>query len=147
TTLWGQTGQGEHQPSVGDFYQYNPQAKGAAEIPTVGPPVETHHQIQIHGQALDYTARVGMMPIHNATSGVIEGYLNYTYYSVDSAPATRPLTYCFNGGPGSGTLWLHLGAFGPERIKLQPNGLSAPPYTYEDNPNTLLNQTDLVFVD
>jgi len=134
---------------VGDFFRYDPMAHGAAEIPTVGPPVVTHHQITLHGQALSYTARVGMMPIKNATTGVVEGYLNYTYYSKDgvSDPTTRAVTYCFNGGPGSGSLWLHLGAFGPKKIKLEPNGMAAPPYVYEDNPNTLLDQTDLVFID
>ncbi len=143
-------GRGATAPTgpVGDFFQYNPTAKEAAEIPT-GPPVVTQHQITLGGQTLAYTARVGMMPIHNATTGVVEGYLNYTYYSKDGVSdiATRPVTYCFNGGPGSGTIWLHMGAFGPKKIKLEPNGMSAPPYTYEDNPNTLLDQTDLVFID
>ena len=135
---------------VGDFFRYNPQSNSeGAAIPTVGQVAETHHQITLDGQALSYTARVGMMPIKNATSGVVEGYLNYTYYSKDgvSDPATRAITYLFNGGPGSGTIWLHMGAFGPKKIKLAPNGMSVPPYTYEDNPNTLLDQTDLCFID
>ncbi|MGH9393161.1 MAG: S10 family serine carboxypeptidase-like protein, partial [Terriglobales bacterium] len=134
---------------VGDFFRYNPAASEGASIPTVGQIAETHHQITLHGQALSYTARVGMMPIKNATSGAVEGYLNYTYYSQDgvSDPATRAITYLFNGGPGSGTIWLHMGAFGPKKIKLAPNGMAVPPYTYEDNPNTLLDQTDLCFID
>ncbi|HVB40602.1 MAG TPA: hypothetical protein VNE83_06850 [Terriglobales bacterium] len=134
---------------VGDFFAYNPRARTAAAIPTLGPPVVTHHQITLAGKTLSYTARVGMMPIANATTGVVEGYLNYTYYSEDGVadPTTRAISYCFNGGPGAGTLWLHLGAFGPERIQLEPNGRAVPPYTYAPNPDTLLDQTDLVFVD
>jgi carboxypeptidase C (cathepsin A) len=145
-------GQAPASSGAGDFFDYNPRVRpGAsiASIPTVGPPVVTHHQITLAGKTLSYTARVGMMPIANATTGVVEGYLNYTYYSEDGVadPTTRPVSYCFNGGPGAGTLWLHLGAFGPERIQLQPEGRAVPPYTYAPNPDTLLDQTDLVFVD
>lgn len=143
-------GRGAQTPTgpVGDFFRYNPQAREGAAIPTVGPVAETHHQITLNGTVLNYTARVGMMPIRNATTGVIEGYLNYTYYSKDGADAaTRAITYLFNGGPGSGTIWLHMGAFGPMKIKLEPNGMSSPPFTYEENPNTLLDQTDLCFID
>src|SRR6185312_4815467 len=130
-------GRGAATPTgpVGDFFTYNPAAKEAAEIP-VGPPVVTQHKITVHGETIDYTARVGMMPIHNATTGVIEGYLNYTYYSKDgvSDKTSRAITYLYNGRPGSGTIWLHMGAFGPRKIALDPNGLSKPPYAVEDNP-------------
>ena len=143
-------GRGAATPTgpVGDFFTYNPAAKEAAEIP-VGPPVVTQHKITVHGETIDYTARVGMMPIHNATTGVIEGYLNYTYYSKDgvSDKTSRAITYLFNGGPGSGTIWLHMGAFGPRKIELDPQGLSKPPYAVVDNPDTLLDQTDLCFID
>ncbi|MGH9416413.1 MAG: S10 family peptidase [Terriglobales bacterium] len=133
---------------VGDWFRYNPAAHAGAPIPTVGPPVETHHQITLNGEQVSYTARVGMMPIKDATTGVIEGYLNYTYYSKDGVSdlAKRPITYAYNGGPGSGTIWLHMGAFGPMKIKLSPSGEAIPPYTYEPNPNTLLDQTDLCFI-
>lgn len=142
---------GQQQPTgpVGDFFRYNPQDKGmGAEIQT-GPPVETHHQMTLNGKTLSYTARVGMMPIKNATTGVVEGYMAYTYYSLDGVQnkTSRPITYLFNGGPGSGTIWLHMGAWGPRKIALDPNGLSKPPYAVEDNPNTLLDQSDLCFID
>lgn len=144
-----QTARPEEAPPAADFFEYNPRARSGATIPTVGPPVVSQHQITLNGKTLSYTAHVGMMPIANATTGVVEGYLNYTYYSLDGVPdpTTRAISYCFNGGPGAGTLWLHMGAFGPERIQMQPNGMSAPPYTYAPNPDTLLDQTDLVFVD
>jgi carboxypeptidase C (cathepsin A) len=150
----GAAAQGRRGPvqtgPVGDFFRYMPNAKmGEKHIPTVGEIATTHHQITINGQTLSYTARVGMMPIKNATTGVIEGYMNYTYYSKDGVTdkAMRPITYLFNGGPGSGSLWLHLGAFGPYRINLEPNGMSRPPYTYSPNPYTLLDQTDLCFIE
>lgn len=137
------------KPPVSDFFEYNTKAKSAAPVPTVGPPVDTEHQLSTDGRTLHYTAHVGMMPIHNATTGEVEGYLNYTYYSEDGVSdlTRRPITYLFNGGPGSGTLWLHIGAFGPERIRLAPSGKAVPPYAVEPNPNTLLDQSDLVFID
>src|SRR5207237_1146502 len=64
-------------------------------------------------------------------------------------PEHRPVTFVFNGGPGSASLWLHLGVFGPKTIALQHGGASAgaPPYKLEDNPLSILDVTDLVFID
>ena len=114
------------------------------------PPVVTHHTIQLHGAPLRYTATTGMLPIRNDSNGAAEGYIFYVAYTKDgvSNPASRPLTFTFNGGPGSSTVWLHMGAFGPRRVKLLPDGAAPPPpYEIEDNPFTLLDQTDLVFLD
>jgi carboxypeptidase C (cathepsin A) len=114
------------------------------------PPVVTHHTMQIKGAPLAYTATTGMLPIRNDTTGVAEGYIFYVAYTKDGTddPAKRPLTFVFNGGPGSATVWLHMGAFGPKRVKLLPDGsVLPPPPTVEDNPNTLLDQSDLVFLD
>lgn len=112
------------------------------------PPVVTHGSAKINGQVVRYTARTGMLPIHNDT-GLVEGAMFYVYYAKDGADAaTRPLTFAFNGGPGSSTVWLHMGAFGPKRVKLNPDGSAPPPpYAYEDNPYSLLDQTDIVFLD
>ena len=113
------------------------------------PPVVTHHTISLGGTPLRYTARTGMMPIRNERSGVTEGNIFYVYYARDDAQAaTRPLTFVFNGGPGSATVWLHMGAFGPRIVRLNADGTNPPPpYAYQDNQNTLLDQTDLVFLD
>ena len=114
------------------------------------PPVVTHHTLQLKGKELRYTATTGMLPIRDDETGAAEGYVFYVAYTKDGVtdPAKRPLSFIFNGGPGSSTVWLHMGAFGPERVKLLPDGHNAaPPYTYEDNPNTLLDQSDLVFLD
>jgi carboxypeptidase C (cathepsin A) len=113
------------------------------------PPVVTHHTMQLHGKTLRYTATTGMLPIRNDSTGGTEGYIFYVAYTEDGAdPATRPLSFVFNGGPGSSTVWLHMGAFGPKRVKLLADGTAPPPpYSIEDNPYTLLDQTDLVFLD
>jgi len=114
------------------------------------PPVVTHHTMQLKGASLAYTATTGMLPIRNDTTGVAEGYIFYVAYTKDGAtdPAKRPITFVFNGGPGSSTVWLHLGAFGPRRVKLNADGSPpAPPPALEDNPYTLLDQSDLVFLD
>src|SRR6185437_3023287 len=114
------------------------------------PPVVTHHTMQLAGQPLRYTATTGMLPVRDDNSGAAMGYIFYVAYTKDGEtdPAKRPITFVFNGGPGSSTVWLHMGAFGPRRVKLLPDGAApAPPYSLEDNPYTLLNQTDLVFLD
>ena len=113
-------------------------------------PVVTHHSIRLNGQTLSYTATTGMLPIRNDTTGVVEGGMFFVAYNRDGVAdqSTRPLSFIFNGGPGSATVWLHMGAFGPKKVRLNPDGTNPPPpYSYEDNPNTLLDQTDLVFLD
>jgi carboxypeptidase C (cathepsin A) len=113
------------------------------------PPVVTHHTITLGGTPLRYTAHTGMMPIRNERTGVTEGNIFYVYYAKDDErAATRPLTFVFNGGPGSSTVWLHMGAFGPRIVRLNADGTNPPPpYGYQDNQHTLLDQTDLVFLD
>src|SRR5690348_15125898 len=114
------------------------------------PPVVTHHSIRLHGTTLGYTATTGMLPIRNDTTGVVEGGMFFVAYTKDGVaePTARPLTFVFNGGPGSATVWLHMGAFGPKKVHLNPDGTNPPPpYNYEDNQSTLLDQTDLVFLD
>lgn len=139
-------------PSPNDFFRYNPQATLPAHAAPgkEEPPVVTHHQITLDGRALAYTAYTGLMPIRNATTGAVEGNMFYVYYAKDGVTdlARRPMFFIFNGGPGSSSVWLHMGAFGPEKIALLPNGAAPPPpYHFEDNPNTLLDQADMVFID
>ena len=114
------------------------------------PPVVTHHSMRLHGTTLSYTATTGMLPIRNDTTGVIEGGMFFVAYNKDGVgdSNSRPISFVFNGGPGSATVWLHMGAFGPKKVRLNPDGTNPPPpYTYEDNQSTLLDQTDLVFLD
>ncbi len=113
------------------------------------PPVITHHQIQVGGKTLSYTATTGMMPIKNR-EGEVEGRIFFMAYTLDDSGARsrRPLTFSFNGGPGSASVWLHLGAIGPRRVPMNADGtMPAPPYHLEDNQFTWLDQTDLVFID
>ena len=111
-------------------------------------PVVTHHQISLDGKALKYTATAGRLPIKRG-DGKIEAEMFFIAYSVDGQDASkRPLTFAFNGGPGSATIWLHMGALGPKRVALTADGLlPAAPYRVEDNPYTLLDKSDLVMVD
>ena len=112
------------------------------------PPVETHHQITVAGKLLKYTATAGRLPIKRG-DGKIEAEMFYVAYTLDGQdPARRPLTFAFNGGPGSASIWLHMGALGPKRVVLQPDGFMPPaPYRMEDNPYTLLDKSDLVLID
>ena len=117
--------------------------------PVEEPPVVTKHEIRISGRLLRYTATVGTLPIKNR-EGEIEARMFFTSYAVDnpSGPSQRPLTFSFNGGPGSASVWLHLGAIGPKRVKMLPDGsMPPPPYQLVDNESTWLDQTDLVFID
>jgi carboxypeptidase C (cathepsin A) len=112
------------------------------------PPVATHHQITVEGKALKYTATAGRLPIKRG-DGKIEAEMFYVAYTLDGQEAAkRPLTFAFNGGPGSASIWLHMGALGPRRVVLQPDGFMPPaPYRMEDNPYTLLDKSDLVMID
>jgi carboxypeptidase C (cathepsin A) len=112
------------------------------------PPVITKHEIRVGGRTLHYTATTGMMPIKNR-DGETEARMFFMAYTLDDAGrGRRPLTFSFNGGPGSASVWLHLGALGPRRVKMNPDGMMpAPPYELVDNEQTWLTQTDLVFID
>jgi carboxypeptidase C (cathepsin A) len=115
---------------------------------TETPPVVTHHQITVGGRVLRYTATAGRMPI-KSDEGKTEALMFYVAYTLDAAEAaTRPVTFAFNGGPGSASVWLHMGALGPRKVVLQPEGWMPPaPYRLEDNAGTPLDRTDLVLVD
>lgn len=110
----------------------------------------TKHSIRVGNQQLNYTVTTGFMPIRNGKTSETEAKIFFMAYTADSVkdPAKRPLMFSFNGGPGSASVWLHLGALGPKRVKMLDNGLMPPPpYQMEDNPQTWLTETDLVFID
>ena len=143
-------GRGGRGGATNDFYRFNYSAEEMQPISYPAQPIATQHQIALQGETIQYTARVGFIPIHQATSGVTEGHLFYIYYSRNGVTdkSKRPVWFLFNGGPGAASVWLHMGAFGPKMVKLSPNGLATPPpYTYVDNPNCLLDTGDLVFID
>jgi carboxypeptidase C (cathepsin A) len=112
------------------------------------PPVVTHHQMMLSGKLLKYTATAGRLPIKRP-DGKIEAEMFFVAYTLDGQEVSkRPLTFAFNGGPGSASLWLHMGALGPRKVVLQPDGFMPPaPYHIDDNPHTLLDKSDLVLID
>jgi len=112
------------------------------------PPVVTHHQITVDGKLLKYTATAGRLPIKRG-DGKIEAEMFYVAYALEGADsAKRPLTFAFNGGPGSASIWLHMGALGPRKVVLHADGFMPPaPYHIEDNASTLLDKSDLVLID
>src|SRR5262249_51096874 len=111
-------------------------------------PSVTHHKIDINGKTLAYTATVQQMPIKDA-NGDTEAHICYFAYTLDGAdPAKRPLSFCFNGGPGSASIWGHMGAMGPRSPLLKDNGdMPPPPFQIIDNQSTWLDESDLVFID
>ncbi len=115
---------------------------------TEQPAAVTHHQVTVGGKTLRYTATAGRLPIKDP-AGVIEAEMFFVAYTLDGQePSRRPLTFAFNGGPGSASIWLHMGALGPRKVVLAKEGfLPASPYRLEDNPGTPLEKTDLVLVD
>lgn len=112
-------------------------------------PVETHHELKLKDRTLKYTARAGVIPLKDEF-GETEAEIFFVAYTLDGTedPTKRPLTFAFNGGPGSASIWLHMGAIGPQRVVMESEGwMPAPPYHLEPNESTWLDQTDLVFID
>lgn len=112
-------------------------------------PVFTTNTITIGGQKVKYQTETGMLPIlkPDGTSRASVFYVAYTRFT-DTPVAERPITFCFNGGPGSSSVWLHLGALGPRRVRMNDDGtLPKPPFGMMDNPYSLLDTSDLVFID
>ncbi|NPT57370.1 S10 family peptidase [Paraburkholderia elongata] len=109
----------------------------------------THHTLTLNGKSIAYTARAGHLvttDTYNSRPGAKLFYVSFT--ADDATPSTRPVTFFYNGGPGSSSVFLLLGSFGPRRIKTSMPDFTPPaPYTLEDNPDSLLDRTDLVFID
>lgn len=108
----------------------------------------TSHSLSLKGKVINYKATAGTLVINEA-SGKPEGSLFYVAYTVEPAKGEkRPVTFLFNGGPGSASLWLHMGSVGPVFVKTSsPDNTKPSPYSYGTNPNTLLDKSDLVFID
>ena len=135
-------------------------SKDVATVPKPIPAdniVVTKHKARINGETIAYTVTCGTVVLKEDTEkdGNREAekprasifFMAYTKDGVKDA-AKRPLTFSFNGGPGSSSVWLHLGVLGPKRVKLDDEGNAGPPpYKLVDNEFSLLNETDLVFID
>ncbi len=123
--------------------------------------VTTHHTVTIDGQVITYTVTAGAIVLKEEAEkkgedeGASDGekpkasifFVAYTKDGVED-PASRPLTFSFNGGPGSSSVWMHMGLLGPRRVLLDDDGFALkPPYRLVDNEASLLDVTDLVFID
>jgi carboxypeptidase C (cathepsin A) len=110
---------------------------------------QTTHETTLNGQSIVYTATVGSIPARDS-EGKESGKIFYIAYRREgvSDPAERPITFAFNGGPGSSSVWLHLGALGPKRVlSFEEGQTAAPSYVWIDNADSILDLTDLVFID
>lgn len=102
----------------------------------------------IEGKSYAYTATAGHLTALSATGQPEASFFHVAYTLDAAAPATRPVTFFYNGGPGSSSVWLHLGSYGPKRVATDtPGGGGIQPYALVDNAESLLDVTDLVFVD
>lgn len=122
-----------------------PDAPAEAEAPA---PKVSQHTVVVDGVELAYTATAGTLSLKDdedkETARVF--YVAYTLDGVEQK-AERPVTFAFNGGPGSSSVWLHLGVLGPRRVPFEGDTLPKPPYGVVANPYSLLDVTDLVFID
>ena len=109
---------------------------------------ETSHSMRIGDQDIRYTAHAGTLPIR-LDNGDLGGRMFFVSYSRGGEDArTRPVTFLFNGGPGSASIWLHMGSFAPVRAEMGADGFQpAPPYRLVANEHSLLDVTDVVFID
>ncbi|GAC1657272.1 MAG: peptidase S10 [Vulcanimicrobiaceae bacterium] len=117
-------------------------------LPHEIPDAVTHHAVQVQGTSIPYTARAGTLTLKNAKEDVT-ARMFYVAYTKDGAdPNRRPVTFFYNGGPGSSTVWLHMGSYGPTKIATvngAPTG--GPPFRMVNNNDSLLDKTDEVFID
>ncbi len=117
------------------------------------PVMSKGHVTTARGQRLDYTATCEYLPVvdhaFGRDRGEPEAAIFCTAYRLEgAAPATRPVCFAFNGGPGSSSVWLHLGALGPKRVVVPDDAsMPVPPFAVADNPLTWLAHFDLVFID
>lgn len=131
-----------------------PSAQTSPEPARPAPPARdqistTQHSITINGQTIAYTARAGTMIMRDEEGKDRASFFFISYTRDGSDPGRRPVTFTFNGGPGSSSVWLHMGAFGPRRVVYSDDeGHAAmPPYRLTDNEYSVLDVTDLVFID
>ncbi|MCB9960729.1 MAG: peptidase S10 [Hyphomonas sp.] len=110
----------------------------------------SEHSMKLDGETIKYSATAGETYLYNEKDEPTASIFSTSYIREGVSDATsRPVTFVFNGGPGSASLWLHMGAFGPKRVVTPSDatGVGAPPYAIVDNQNSLLDVTDLVFID
>jgi len=129
--------------------------KSKSNVPKYEPPkpeekqVTTHHKAVIGGKEIAYTATAGTLLLKEE-DGKPKASVFFVAYTRDGVQEVgkRPIAFAYNGGPGSSSVWLHMGAYGPRRVQMTDEGWApAPPYKLVDNGESLLDVTDLVFID
>ena len=105
-------------------------------------------EVTIKGQKVPYKVTASTQPVWDEEGKAIAG-LFYVYYERTdvSNKETRPLVISFNGGPGTASVWMHLGYTGPKKLKIDDEGYPVQPYGFEDNPQSLIDVADIVFID
>ena len=125
-----------------------PAAKKEPKIPRAVPDAVTHHVARVNGQNIAYAARAGTITLKNEKEEVT-ARMFYVAYTKDGADLSRrPVTFFYNGGPGSSTIWLHMASYAPVRVQMS-NGRPTPsaPFQLANNDESLLDKSDLVFID
>jgi carboxypeptidase C (cathepsin A) len=135
------------QPAASATDQHKEAEKETIPVPPEKP-VVTHHDLTLSGKTLKYSATAGNLIIRDEDDKPY-GNIFYVAYTLDGAEAgSRPVSFLYNGGPGSATLWLHMGSFSPVRIVTDsPNPTAGPPFKLVPNEYSLLDKSDLVFID
>lgn len=110
--------------------------------------IVTLQELTVKGQKIPYKAIAGTLPVWNEQGKAIAG-LFYTYYERTDIRdrAARPLVFSFNGGPGSASVWMHLAYTGPKILHIDDEGYPLQPYGFKDNPHSILDVADIVFID
>jgi carboxypeptidase C (cathepsin A) len=110
--------------------------------------ITTSHSVTIGGQRVPYRATAGTQPVWNADNEPVASVF-YVYYERSDVRdrSTRPLVVSFNGGPGSASLWMHIGYTGPRFLEIDDEGFPVQPYGVRENPHSILDVADIVFVD
>jgi carboxypeptidase C (cathepsin A) len=123
-------------------------ARGQAREILLDTAVTSNHVVTIKGQRVPYRATAGNQPVWNSENQPIASVF-YTYYErTDVRDRTRrPLVISFNGGPGSASVWMHIGYTGPRFLAIDPEGFPVQPYGVTENPHSILDVADIVFVD
>jgi len=127
-----------------------PPTEPASSAETAKPEsVQTSHQVRVDGKSVPYTATAGWLILRDE-SGKPAARFGYTAYVKDGVtdPTRRPVLFAFNGGPGSSSIWLHMGILGPRRVEVSDPGFTPPPPVgLVDNAYTVLDVTDIVMID
>ena len=120
----------------------------AQRMPLADSTIVTKHSVTANGQKFGYTAKTGTQPVWDQKGNVL-ATVHFTYYTRDdiSNRAKRPLVISFNGGPGSGSVWMHLAYTGPRILNIDDEGYPLQPYGVKENPYSILDVADIVYID